>query len=76
MYNCVCMCVYIYIYIYICERRRPPATYLQDEAAEEGVRGAADPPLVHAGPQLSLFIITSDLETNKPEPRSYLIIPC
>ena len=27
-------------------------------------------------PQLSLTIITSDLETNKIEPRSYLNIPC
>ena len=27
-------------------------------------------------PQLSLLIITSALETNKIEPRSYLIIPC
>ena len=26
--------------------------------------------------QLSMLIITSDLETNEIEPRSYLIIPC
>ena len=27
-------------------------------------------------PQLFPLIVTSDLETNKIEPRSYLIIPC
>ena len=62
IYICIYPCVYIYIYIYI-------YLYLTNPIVS---------PLTvkYECPQLSLLIITSDLETNNIEPRSYLIIPC
>ena len=61
--------IYIYVYIYI---------YIVGRGGRRRARAHVVPPVTvkHECPQLSLLIITSDLEANKIEPRSCLIIPC
>ena len=83
--------IYIYIYT-CCRRlmislRRPAPCLPSSTAAATGLWTWEFHPsnlkiLLEPNPlksrifQLSLLIITSDLETNKVEPRSYLIVPC
>ena len=69
-YTCISislsLSIYIYIYIYI-------GMHTYTHMHRQAFRGLPVRFRLARGPQPSLLIITSDLETNKIEPRSYLI---